>query len=260
MSEVSWVRSTLADLRAEPSRRAERVSQLLLFSPGEVLAGQDGWRHLRGPDGYSGWAMASLLTPGPPPTPRWKVARPSVTVRSLTSPRPVGRMALDTRVGGHLEGGRLRLPWPGGGEAWIAAHEVVPIDWRGGVSDLLQLAGELVGVPYLWGGTSPFGFDCSGFIQRLFHFVFDRWLPRDTCQQRLLGQPIESIDQLLPGDLLFFPGHVGLWAGEGVLIHASGSAGMVVRTFLSPPRGTQAIRLAATFQGGRRLTAGGPPT
>ena len=78
---------------------------------------------------------------------------------------------------------------------------------------------KFIGIPYLWGGLSPFGFDCSGLVQTVFR-RFGIYLPRDTSQQISSGEPVklENISQL---DLLFFPGHVGVCLGNGLFIHSS---------------------------------------
>jgi len=139
-------------------------------------------------------------------------------------------MPLDARFSGPAEGNKVFLRWPSGETAWVAKRDVYPAAWVGSGRDLLRLAEGLVGVPYLWGGTTPFGFDCSGFVQRLFHFVFNHWLPRDSQDQQRAGMKILAFSALQPGDLLCFPGHVGLFMGRGVLAHASATLGQVTLT------------------------------
>jgi len=251
---MMWVTSTVADLRAEPEARAERVSQLLLFTPCQVLEGRGNWWRVRGPDGYAGWIKAGQLAEGDLPHPVWKTAVPMLEVHALRSGRLVGRMALDTRFSGEVVREEVQFRWPTGEEVLVPRAKVVPAKWSGTTQDLLTIARHLVGIPYLWGGTSTFGFDCSGLVQRLFHFVFNFWLPRDSRDQGRVGDAVASLEELLPGDLVFFPGHVGIWAGSGTMIHASGSLGMVSMTPLEPPRDAYAKTLRATMIRGRRLT------
>ncbi len=79
---------------------------------------------------------------------------------------------------------------------------------------------QFQGVPYLWGGTSPNGFDCSGFVQYVYKNAAGIELPRDTYGQIGAG-PRVSQDQLQPGDLVFpHTGHVGIYIGGGQMIHA----------------------------------------
>ena len=104
---------------------------------------------------------------------------------------------------------------------------------------LLSMARQFVGVPYVWAGRSPNGFDCSGFI----YYVFDQLgygLPRMADGQYEVGMPI-SRNALEPGDLVFFetyepgPSHVGIYIGNNQFIHASSGAGHVTVTPMSNP-------------------------
>lgn len=94
------------------------------------------------------------------------------------------------------------------------------------LSDTVQFATEYLNTPYLWGGKSPFGIDCSGFTQVILRF-FDINIPRDASQQVEFGQEIEFED-CQRGDLAFFSNasgkviHVGFLDGAGQIIHASG--------------------------------------
>ncbi len=89
-----------------------------------------------------------------------------------------------------------------------------------------ELATEYLNTPYLWGGKSPFGIDCSGLTQTVFRF-FEKNLPRDASQQVDHGLEIDFED-ILSGDIAFFHNkegeiiHVGVLNGEGLIIHASG--------------------------------------
>lgn len=218
----------VADLLAEPDARAERVSQLLAFTPCEPLEERGEFTLVRGPDGYEGWIRSCHLGERDLPEPNLKVARPIVPVRDPGTGEVVFRLCLDTPLSGEAVGAGIRFGLPNGGSGMVPAEATLPLSRRGSVEDLIRLARELIGTPYLWGGTTPFGFDCSGFVQRLYHFVFGHWLPRDSGDQARVGRelgPREARD----GDLVFLPGHVGILAG-GCLLHASARAGMVVST------------------------------
>lgn len=98
--------------------------------------------------------------------------------------------------------------------------------------EIVNTAKQYIGVPYVWGGTSPKGFDCSGFVQYVFakHGVS---LPRTSSQQWGVGSPV-SRDALRAGDLVFFNtngqgvSHVGIYIGNGQFIHASSSRGIMI--------------------------------
>lgn len=92
---------------------------------------------------------------------------------------------------------------------------------------LKQTAEKYIHAPYLWGGKSPFGIDCSGFTQMAYR-VTGYTLQRDASQQVQQGSHVESLAQAVPGDLLFFKGretggnHVGILLEDHTVIHASG--------------------------------------
>ncbi|MDF2522585.1 MAG: cell wall-associated hydrolase, invasion-associated protein, partial [Clostridiales bacterium] len=100
------------------------------------------------------------------------------------------------------------------------------------VDTVIKTAKQYQGVPYVWGGASPSGFDCSGFTQ----YVFAKneiTLPRTAALQYNTGTWVDK-DKLLPGDLVFFttykpgPSHVGIYIGNGQFIHASSGAGQII--------------------------------
>ena len=93
--------------------------------------------------------------------------------------------------------------------------------------DVISYARQYLGTPYVWGGTSPNGFDCSGFVQYVYRNAAGISLPRDTYGQIGAGSRV-SQDQLQPGDLVFpNAGHVGIYIGGGQMIHAPKSGDVV---------------------------------
>jgi cell wall-associated NlpC family hydrolase len=110
-------------------------------------------------------------------------------------------------------------------------------------AQIIDYASQFLGVPYVWGGTSPSGFDCSGLVQYVYgHFGI--YLPRTAAEQQQVGLYV-SRDQLQPGDLVFFGDpahHVGIYVGNGMMLHAP-HTGDVVK--ISP--------LSTDFTYGRRV-------
>jgi peptidoglycan DL-endopeptidase CwlO len=104
----------------------------------------------------------------------------------------------------------------------------------GAGTQVLGVAERYLGTPYLWGGTDPAkGLDCSGFVQQVFSDLGIR-LPRVSIDQSRQGDAVASLAEARPGDLLFWggtgsrPNHIGIYAGDGMMIHAP-QAGDVVR-------------------------------
>jgi cell wall-associated NlpC family hydrolase len=95
------------------------------------------------------------------------------------------------------------------------------------ISSLVNVSLSLLEAPYLWGGKSAFGIDCSGFVQ-LIYGIIGKHLPRDAYQQAELGIPLAFIEESQPGDLAFFDNeeghiiHVGMLLDDAQIIHASG--------------------------------------
>lgn len=125
-------------------------------------------------------------------------------------------------------------------------------DLRSKGAQIATMAQQYLHVPYVWAGSSPRGFDCSGFI----YYLYTQQgisVPRMADEQYYAGQQVEKRDLQL-GDLVFFetyepgPSHVGIYIGSGSFIHASSGAGEVTITPLSKPY------YAARYLGARRLT------
>ena len=100
------------------------------------------------------------------------------------------------------------------------------------IDNIIQTSKNFQGVPYLWGGNTPQGFDCSGFTQYIFRLNGIN-LPRTADEQYEVGMPV-SYDNLQPGDMVFFttyapgPSHNGIYLGNGLFINSSSSRGVSI--------------------------------
>lgn len=111
--------------------------------------------------------------------------------------------------------------------SYIFEGNIFSFSEKKNAKNIIACAQSLLNAPYLWGGKSPFGIDCSGFTQLVFQMNGYK-LPRDASQQVEIGAPLNFVEESLPGDLAFFDNeegkivHVGLLIDHERIIHASG--------------------------------------
>jgi gamma-D-glutamyl-L-lysine dipeptidyl-peptidase len=247
------VRVGVAGLRAAPAHAAELTSQALLGETFRVLGAPapGDWLRVRlDADGYEGWLRAWAAVPAAPteaggPRTAVRVAVREVVVRS--APRRGAPALVVAPWQARLRAGTAAGAWapvalPDGREGFVPRAALDAASAPGGrptASRLLRTAARMIGIPYLWGGRSVWGYDCSGFVQAVlgWHGVA---LPRDARDQfrALADGRVRSGGRLGPGDgvvpagsLLFFgapgaeAGHVAVGAGGLDFLHAYGEIG-----------------------------------
>ena len=227
----------VTNMYSRASEDADVVSQAIYGANVAVLEQKDGWAHIRTADDYTGWTPLTALLPGKPYATSGRVGE----VQSLfahiyreanvTRHAPLLTVPFETRLevvaepADHPRWLQVRLPDDRSGwlQAGDVAFDVKPLD----VAGMLALSRRFLGLPYTWGGTSSFGYDCSGFAQMLCRRRGIN-LPRDAQPQADWSgaRPVERAD-LAPGDLLYFGSsdkhitHTGVYLGDGKFIDAT---------------------------------------
>ncbi len=232
------VRSAIAPLLGDARISAPLISQLLAGDVLQLVDGRGDWLHVRGADDYDGWTHVGYVMPFTGTEATWRISLGCVT-RDAEGQRRA--LPLGARVASGLEVVEGVAIDP----ATRAAQ--FPRDRNAIVRSALTL---FTGASYLWGGVTPWGVDCSGFVQRIFalHGVP---LRRDAWQQA--DDAVRVSDDVTadhaPGDLLFFSDrddrritHVGIATGHGGMIHSSlGRGGIYAETELSAKMKAQGV-------------------
>ncbi|WP_250419094.1 MULTISPECIES: C40 family peptidase [Pontibacter] len=218
---------SLVPMRAEPSNRAELVTQLLFGECYEIISRQEKWVRIQlATDGYQGWVDQNQHTPvSKEYYQEWKQAQHPraldlVQIVSNADGRiPVG-------IGAYLpffDGINVRI----GEQMYHYSGRASNPGVESNTAQLVKVAHNFMKAPYLWGGKSVFGIDCSGFAQQVYG-ICGVQLPRDAYQQVTSGEEVHFVNQTQPGDLAFFDNeegriiHVGIVLEDQKIMHASG--------------------------------------
>ncbi len=243
------VNLSVGNMRSEADYASEMVTQCLLGMPVRIV-GHEGWYRIQTPDEYLGWVHgATIHRVTKSELDAWNQAEKVVVTAHygvVHSKADKKSQPLSDVVGGNRlkyegkKGSFYKVSYPDGRMGYIHKSVAMPEGkWRKQLkqdaASVIETAHALMGVPYLWGGTSSKGVDCSGFMRTVL-FMHDIIIPRDASQQAPKGERIfinDDFSNLEPGDLLFFGRkaadgkkerviHVGMYIGGKRFIHSQG--------------------------------------
>jgi gamma-D-glutamyl-L-lysine dipeptidyl-peptidase len=243
------VEVSVCNIRYSPKHAGELASQALMGTPVRILEKEDnGWLLIQTPDQYIAWVDRGAITMmNKEEIERWKAIPKIIYTRAYGSaysePDEESAPVSDLVAGCMVElvaerDGFYQVLFADQRTGFVQKNESnVYNEWLAKMSaseeSLVKTSKRLMGVPYLWGGTSFKGVDCSGFTKTVY-FLNGIVLPRDASQQVMIGETIDKTgnwNELKPGDLMFFGEkredgservvHVAMWLGNGEYIHAS---------------------------------------
>lgn len=248
-SAYGVVHISVCNLRDEGKFTSGMSTQALLGMPVKVLQ-YTGWYEIQTPDDYTGWVHRMVITPmSKERYNEWNQAEKIVVTShygfTYEKPNEHSQVVSDVVAGNRLKwegskGHYYKVSYPDGRQAYISKSISQPeARWRAAVKQdvesIIETAYSMIGIPYLWAGTSSKGVDCSGFVRTVL-FMHDIIIPRDASQQAYVGKRIEiapDFTNIQRGDLVFFGrkatadrkegiSHVAFYLGEKKFIHALG--------------------------------------
>lgn len=245
------VRLSVCNIRSNPKHSAELSTQSTLGSSLRIYKKEGDWYYVQTPDNYLGWLDKDGFTLMDKATYEEWMNKEKVIITAEMAKATIAADAASATVSDLLPGNILekesvkgkfeKVIFPDGREAFVPRNSQQDLQvWlkntKPDTTGIFQVAKRMMGSPYLWGGTSSKGMDCSGYTKQVF-FENGILLPRDASQQVYVGEEIKTdttLVNLLPGDLLFFGReataekkeriwHVAIYLGAGKIVHSAGN-------------------------------------
>ena len=244
------VRISVANIRSNPQHSAELATQATLGTPLKVLKKEGEWYLVQTPDKYLSWVDHGGVTLlSNEELEEWKASEKLIFTAAFGEVYEAASKnegIVSDAVAGNIfelrgvKNGFFEVEFPDDRTGFIETSKAEKYeDWLENLEtseeSIVQTSKRFMGLPYLWGGTSAKGVDCSGYTKTVF-FMNGMIIPRDASQQVHAGELVDEakeFEKLQPGDLLFFgtPAtdstkekvvHVGIWIGDNQFIHSSG--------------------------------------
>jgi cell wall-associated NlpC family hydrolase len=233
------VKVPVLNIHKEPSRESLQVTQALIGETVSIFETEHGWAWLQlKEDGYVGYAEMSKLGSNVfDTTHRVAVLATQLYPKPDLKSQPVKHLSLQAALAVNGSEGDYSILATGG---YVFTNHIREANTAS--PDYVSVAGMFLGVPYLWGGKSVAGLDCSGLVQLALHST-GKESPRDTdMQEHALGTSVLVDADLQRGDLVFWDGHVGIMVNATDILHANGHHMMVMLEPFAEAR----TRIAAT--------------
>lgn len=216
--------------RKKPADSSEMITQLIFGDTYEVLEETEKWLYVKQTlDGYESWICIKQF---------YEIS--DATYQKINQADAFYVNELITVITNKVSGETFPVVYGSRLPLWDMEDELLQVEnitfsydagyqkgFMYGKNAIVQNASMFLNAPYLWGGKSPFGIDCSGFVQMVFK-LHGIMLPRDAYQQAEIGTTLSFVEEAEAGDLAFFDNedgkiiHVGIVIGPGKIIHASG--------------------------------------
>jgi len=224
-AEPAKIGINIADIYAKPDQQSPRLSQLLFGQNVLVFEDRNGFCWIQAvDDDYVGYTQSTNLQPVTNPASHYVTANRTFAYKDADLKSPVSgvfSMGTEFIITDTLETRGIGYGITAEGDA-IFMHHLSPVYER--CRDYVVFAEKLIHTPYLWGGASAFGIDCSGLVQLAFKLV-GRLVPRDSdLQSQEVGAVLTDRQNLRRGDLVFWQGHVAIAIDTVNVIHANGAS------------------------------------